>query len=58
MYSKVIQLYTFSYTHIYFFLTFFSAMVYYRILNTVPRAMQLDLVYFIYSSLYLLIPNT
>ena len=39
VYSKVIQLYT--YIH---FLTFFSTMVYYRILNIVPWAILLDLV--------------
>ena len=40
---------------------FFSIKVYYRILNIVPCAIQKDLdlfIYFIYSTLYPLIPNS
>ena len=33
-------------------------MVYYLILNIVPYCIQQDLVYFIYSTLYLLISNS
>ena len=40
---------------IYIYFIFFSIMVYYRILVIVTCAIQWDLVYFIYSSLYLLI---
>ena len=46
------------YVHICFFI-FFSIMVYYCLLNTVPCAVQYVLVvYFIYSSLYLLVPDS
>ena len=41
------------------FFIFFSIMVYYCLLNIVPRAVQYVLVvYFIYTSLYLLIPDS
>ena len=45
---------------VYKFLRFFSIIGYYKVLNTVPCALQkiLLVIYFIYSSLYLLIPNS
>ena len=60
MYSKVTQLYIDVDVDVdIFFFMVFSIMVYYRILNIVPYAIQWDLVvYFIYSSSYLLIPNS
>ena len=51
----VIQLYIYNCDLVIYFI-FFSIMVYYRILVIVTCAIQWDLVYFIYSSLYLLIP--
>ena len=55
MYSKVIQVYIYI-----FFFRFFSIIGYYKILNIVPCARQEGLVayLFIYSSVYLLIPNS
>ena len=46
-----------DYIHIHFHV--FSIIHYYKILNIVPCAIQLDLVvYFVYSNVYLLIPNS
>ena len=42
LYSRVFQLRTYIYT---FFFIFVSILVYYRVLNIVPCAIQLDLVY-------------
>ena len=42
LYSKVIQLYIYA-----FFFIFFSIMVYHRILNIVPCALQQDLVVYL-----------
>ena len=53
VYSKVIQLYI----HIYFF-RFFSLIGYYKILSIVPCAISLLFIYFIYSSVYLLVPHS
>ena len=39
LYSKVIQLYIHTHTHTFFFI-FFSILVYHRILNIVPCAIQ------------------
>ena len=57
LYSKVTQLCTYIHS---FFKIFFSIMVYRRILNIVPCAIQKDLVSYhsIYNSLYLLAPNS
>ena len=51
MYSKVIQLFI----YIYFFRLLFIR-GYYKILNTVPCAIQQILLYFIYSGTHLLVP--
>lgn len=50
MYSRMIQ---FIYINI-----FFSIIIYYRILSIVPCVIKEDLIYFIYSDLYLLISNS
>ena len=58
MYSKVIiQLYKYIYI---FFFGFFSIIGYYKILSIVPCTTLKVLVvyYFIYSSVYILIPNS
>ena len=56
VYSKVIQLYVYI-----FFFRFFYIIGYYKILNLVPCAVysrSLLIIYFICSSMYLLIPNS
>ena len=49
-------MYIYIYINLFFF-RFFSIIDYYKILNIVPCATQVFVVYFIYSSMYLLIPN-
>ena len=56
MYSKVIQLYVYI-----LFFRFFSIIGYYKILSIVPCAIQyrsLLVICFVYSSRYMLIPNS
>ena len=56
MYSRVIWLYIHMYISLFFFL-FFSTVVYYKILNIVPCAIQKNfVVYFIFDNVHLLIP--
>ena len=58
LYSKVTQLYTHTHTHTHiyiyiyiytFFFIFFSIMVYHRVLNTVSRPTQMDLIVYAHS---------
>ena len=57
-----IYIYIYTRTHLYIYMFFFRfvfIICYYKILNIVPCAIQLDLVvYFVYSNVYLLIPNS
>ena len=47
-----------SVTHTYIFFTFFSIMVYHRMLNIVLYSRTLLSIHFLCNSLYLLIPNS
>ena len=56
--SKVIQLFIYLYISIFFFRCF-SIILYYKIMSIVPCAVQYIRVgYFIYSSVYMLIPSS
>ena len=58
--QSVSVVYIYKYTYIYSFFRFFSIIGYYKILNIVPwlYSRSLLFIYFIFSSVYLLIPNS